>query len=104
MILVTGSKNWRDRDKIARWFAGQSRKHEVVIENLPGASELASLVARDLGFKVTFRTTRELLSVKADLVVGFWDGKDKRAQLVLDAALAQDFERDLTVIYPHTKV
>jgi hypothetical protein len=104
MILVTGSRNWKDAERIHRFFDAQDRSHKVVYENLPGASSLAAAIASDLGFKVERRTTKRLLTGKAALVVGFWDGKDKRARLVLDAALKQDIDRRMVVIYPTTRL
>lgn len=104
MILVVGDKKWRNKEKIADWLAKQDRSHTIVHESLPGASRLAGAIARELGFKVQARTTARLFDRKADLVVGFWNGKDKRTRLVLDAALSKDFEREVEVVYPHTRV
>jgi hypothetical protein len=89
LVLVTGTRSWRDERKIRRTLAVFPRAVTVAHGAAAGADSLAGKVAKDLGFTVRefpaqwnshgiaagYIRNQQMVDLHPSIVIGFWNGR-----------------------------
>ena len=103
-IVVTGSRDWSNRDPIKDTFDRVYAKHgtDVTLINgtARGVDRIAAEVARSLGWQVIdvpadwdqygrsagFRRNEQMLRMSPDICIAFWDGQSRGTQHTIRTA------------------
>lgn len=109
LVVVTGSRSWRNRQKIKRALSRLPKKSIVVQGGARGADTIAKEVALELGLSVKtkyanwdkyglaagFIRNEKMIAMKPDLVVAFWDGESHGTEHTIKKAREKNIQVEI---------
>jgi len=111
-VMITGSREWTDEEKIRKALSGLPEGSTVVHGNARGADKIADRIAKELGFEVDvfpakwreegrragFLRNQRMVTSGIDKVIAFWDGESRGTAHAI--YVAKELGIRTKVVYP----